>query len=72
MLHDLIPVAAATVVPALLCLATAYTLRSQGGRHTTGLVVKRPAGWSPYDGRVRQAIAHYAADKREPGLGVAR
>lgn len=70
MLHTLAPALAATVVPALLCLAIAYALRPQGGRHITGMVVKRAAGWTPYDGRVRGAFAHYADKKRKPGLGV--
>lgn len=64
-MNALIPVLAATVVPAVLLLAVAYALRPQVGRHTPGMVVSRPAGWSPYDVRVRDAFRYYAPKRRE-------
>ena len=61
----LLPVLAVTVVPAVLLLAVAYALRPQVGRHARGMVVTRPAGWSPYDVRVRAAFRYYAPKRRE-------
>ena len=69
-MNQLIPALAATVVPAVTCLAIAYPLRGQSGRHTTGLIARVPAGANPYDERIRAAVRHFAPFNRETGLAV--
>lgn len=64
-MSQLIPIAAVTVLPAVACLAVAYALRGQSGRHTAGIVRPAPPGWNPLTGRERQAVRHYATRQRE-------
>lgn len=67
-MNQLLAALAATVLPAAACLAIAYPLRPQGGRHTKGLVVTVHPATNPYDPQTRAAFRHFAPLTREAGL----
>ncbi|WP_435233329.1 hypothetical protein [Micromonospora aurantiaca (nom. illeg.)] len=51
---------AATVLPTIACLTTAWALRGQGGRRTAGLTRPDAPYMNPLTARQREAIRHYA------------